>query len=620
MSGTPQQIVEFAPPGTTAQQFVAVSNPEDFALVTDWAPSTLYLVGNPVIDATNSPKILYRANTEHTSGATFLADITNWDVVGGAGALDAKDSVRVATTSNIALTGSPTVDGISDLADGQRVLAAGQTTTGEIGSYIVNTGGAWTRSNDFQAGDNVAGARFFVYDGTANIGKIFSVANIPGSDVVGTDVLTFTTNLATGGAGGTITWIRNTKVDTDYQILLADNGTTIVMDSSTARTATLIATAGDPEFTIRVVKKDAGALTIDVENSSDVIQDQTAGEGIENTTAEIGASVTFQLIGPNLWAIISRDGTWISTAPPAPTITNGYHTGGHSGAGFTSNVQKWALATPGNAVLSPNGLTLTLPSIEGTGHQSPIDGFHCGGTPGGATIQAGVDRWSFASDVKASSPYNLGVTTIHDATRKRKDGAPVSSLTDGFILGGDNGGGKATIVKFDFISGAASNDTGTLTAGTRFASGSQSITNSEGFIVGGINNSAVRQTKIEKHSFTTGASASTVANLATAINAPVGASSSIDGFSMAGITTVLVSTIVRFDFATVTINNSYGNITTATRLGGGVSGTNDAFYSGGLSPSNSFVIEFFDYLTFAGMTTQGTLAVATESSSGVSAQ
>jgi len=50
--------------------------------------------------------------------------------------LDIKNSVRVATTSNISLTGTQTIDGIA-LTTGNRVLVKNQTLEQDNGIYVV---------------------------------------------------------------------------------------------------------------------------------------------------------------------------------------------------------------------------------------------------------------------------------------------------------------------------------------------------------------------------------------------------------------------------------------------------------------------------------------------------
>ena len=69
---------------------------------------------------------------------------------GGTGTSDAsnqKEAVRAATTANITLSGTQTVDGVALVAD-DRVLVKDQTDGTTNGIYIVKSGAAWTRSTD----------------------------------------------------------------------------------------------------------------------------------------------------------------------------------------------------------------------------------------------------------------------------------------------------------------------------------------------------------------------------------------------------------------------------------------------------------------------------------------
>jgi phage-related tail fiber protein len=81
--------------------------------------------------------------------------------------LDVKDSVRVATTANITLSATQTVDGIA-LVAGDRVLVKDQSTASANGIYVV-AAGAWTRSADADSSAKVTAGMFtFVEEGTAN--------------------------------------------------------------------------------------------------------------------------------------------------------------------------------------------------------------------------------------------------------------------------------------------------------------------------------------------------------------------------------------------------------------------------------------------------------------------
>jgi hypothetical protein len=86
--------------------------------------------------------------------------------------LGVKAPVRVATTANITLSGTQTIDGVAVTAD-ERVLVKDQSTASENGIYVVSTG-LWTRATDFDGtNDVVEGTAIVVAAGTTNAQKIF---------------------------------------------------------------------------------------------------------------------------------------------------------------------------------------------------------------------------------------------------------------------------------------------------------------------------------------------------------------------------------------------------------------------------------------------------------------
>ena len=81
--------------------------------------------------------------------------------------LDVKDSVRVATTANITLSGTQAIDGVNVVA-GDRVLVKDQSTALQNGIYVVAVG-SWTRASDANLSSEVTPGLFvFVEEGTAN--------------------------------------------------------------------------------------------------------------------------------------------------------------------------------------------------------------------------------------------------------------------------------------------------------------------------------------------------------------------------------------------------------------------------------------------------------------------
>jgi hypothetical protein len=81
--------------------------------------------------------------------------------------LDVKQSARVATTVNITLSGTQTIDGVTVVA-GDRVLVKNQTTGSQNGIYDVAVG-SWSRASDSDSNAKVTTGLFtFVSEGTVN--------------------------------------------------------------------------------------------------------------------------------------------------------------------------------------------------------------------------------------------------------------------------------------------------------------------------------------------------------------------------------------------------------------------------------------------------------------------
>ncbi|GIW61145.1 MAG: hypothetical protein KatS3mg087_2211 [Patescibacteria group bacterium] len=97
----------------------------------------------------------------------YYYDGASWIPISSATTVfDGKESVRVATTANITLSGTQTIDGVT-LVAGDRVLVKNQTTASQNGIYVVASG-AWSRSSDADAWDELVSAYVFVQEGTTN--------------------------------------------------------------------------------------------------------------------------------------------------------------------------------------------------------------------------------------------------------------------------------------------------------------------------------------------------------------------------------------------------------------------------------------------------------------------
>lgn len=139
--------------------------------------------------------------------------------------LDAKDSVRVATTGNIELTGEVTteIDNVS-LVEGNRVLVKNQTVASENGIYVYSSG-SWNRAIDADANAKVtAGLFVFVEEGTVNSDSGW-VLITDGAINVGVTNISFA---QFSGAGQITAGLGLTKTGNTLDIVTANSGRIVV--------------------------------------------------------------------------------------------------------------------------------------------------------------------------------------------------------------------------------------------------------------------------------------------------------------------------------------------------------------------------------------------------------
>jgi len=120
--------------------------------------------------------------------------------------IDAKASVVVATTANITLSGTQTIDGIA-VSVGDRVLVKDQSTASQNGIYLCASS-TWTRTTDANTWDELVAAFTFVEKGTTQANNGY-IATITAGGTLGTTAVTFAqfsgAGQITAGAGLTKT-------------------------------------------------------------------------------------------------------------------------------------------------------------------------------------------------------------------------------------------------------------------------------------------------------------------------------------------------------------------------------------------------------------------------------
>lgn len=101
-------------------------------------------------------------------------------------------SIFAATTTNITLSGSQTIDGTTP-TDGVTILVKNQTDATENGFYQYSSNSAWSRTNGFLSPESLKSKLFTVSGGTVNGNKMFYVPRVNFTDPssFGTDDIEF---------------------------------------------------------------------------------------------------------------------------------------------------------------------------------------------------------------------------------------------------------------------------------------------------------------------------------------------------------------------------------------------------------------------------------------------
>lgn len=233
--------------------------------------------------------------------------------------LSVKPPVRVATTANITLSGTQTIDGVS-LSSGDRVLVKDQSTGSQNGIYVV-AAGSWSRSTDADVSAEVKGGMYvYVNEGTGNADSSW-VLTTNDPITLGTTALVFT---QFSGAGQIVAGNGLTKTGNQLDVG-AGSGITVAADSVAvdftavqAKDTDLDAIAG-LSTTGLIVRTGAGTAATRTLTAGSTKVSVTNGSGVAgNPTVDVTeANLTHDNIGGTL--AVTKGGTGATTASGART-------------------------------------------------------------------------------------------------------------------------------------------------------------------------------------------------------------------------------------------------------------------------------------------------------------
>lgn len=219
-----------------------------------------------------------------------------------------KQEVKAATTANITLSGTQTIDGIALIA-GDRCLVKNQSTSKDNGIYLV-AAGAWTRTTDADTTIELETAAVLVRLGTVNADTQWTCTN-SNEPVIGTDAITF------GQIAGVGTYTNGTGITLTGNVFSIAAGAitnTMIASMTSANLATIISDetgsgvlvfATSPTFTTNITTPQILGGT---GASSAIEHRSTSGTG---TTTVLAHSFTGGTNGATTIASLYNDGQFL---------------------------------------------------------------------------------------------------------------------------------------------------------------------------------------------------------------------------------------------------------------------------------------------------------------------
>ena len=308
--------------------------------------------------------------------------------------LDVKASVRAATTANITLSNTQTIDGVA-LSVGDRVLVKNQTTGSQNGIYVVSLTG-WTRATDFDNSPDIEvspGTFFFVEEGSTQADNGYVVSN-DSAITIGTTAITFSqfsgAGQITAGAGLTKSGNTLDVVGTADRITVNSDSVDIASTYVGQTSITTLGTIATGTWNGSVVAGQYGGTGVANTGKTITLGGNLTTSGSFATTLTATATTSVTLPTSGTLATLAGTETFTNKTLTSPTINGATLSGTLSGNHTVSGVSTFsnttdATSTIAAGVIMSGGLALAKSmyvgiNITGAGAAtSTLDGFNIDG-------------------------------------------------------------------------------------------------------------------------------------------------------------------------------------------------------------------------------------------------